>query len=92
MKGISRLGDINTTGGKILKFSPNVNASNKPVGLLTSLVTSHFPAPKDPRHIAAKVITGSPSVFCNGLPVLRVGSFCTCGHRIIQGSLSVFVP
>lgn len=92
MRGISRFSDINTMGGRILKASLNVLASNKPVGLLMSPVTPHPPAPKSSRHIAAKVVTGSPTVLCNGMPVLRMGSTCTCGHQIITGSPTVLVP
>jgi uncharacterized Zn-binding protein involved in type VI secretion len=89
---LSRMGDINTTGGKILSGARTVFANGKPVGKLMSLVTPHPPAPKVATHIAAKVVTGSPTVFCEGQPVLRTGSRCSCGHSIVQGSLTINVP
>lgn len=92
MGNLSRQGDINTTGGRILSGSSTVFANGRPVGLLMSLVTPHVPGPKDKKHIAARVVTGSPTVFCEGKPVLRTGSSCSCGHKIVQGSLNVLVP
>lgn len=92
MLGISRLGDSTITGGKILQASPNVLANGRPVGLLFSPVTPHPPAPKIAIHGVGKVTVGSPTVFCNGVPVLRMSSALSCGCTVIQGSLTVRVP
>ena len=35
---------------------------------------------------------GSPTVFAESCPVLRIGSGNSCGHSIVQGSPDVFVP
>lgn len=88
---LSRVGDTTITGGRIITGAPTVLANGRPVGVLMSLVSPHAPAPKEKRHVCAKVITGSSNVFVEGKPVLRTGSFCTCGHTIIQGSLNIIV-
>ncbi len=91
MPGLSRIGDKNIAGGRILKGAKTVFANSKPVGLHPSPLTPHPPS-SDPRHKKAFTLTGSPTVFCEGQPVLRIGSKNTCGHVIIQGSLTIFVP
>jgi uncharacterized Zn-binding protein involved in type VI secretion len=46
------------------------------------------------KHAAAKTTEGSPTVFAEGVAVLRVGSGNDCGdgHSIVDGSPDVFVP
>lgn len=93
MPQASRLGDLTGGFGKIIGGSKNVFINGKPAGLMLSQVTPHMPYGKPhPPHKAAKVVTGSKSVICNGRPLIRVGSRCTCGHKVIQGSFNVFVP
>ena len=93
MPQLSRQGDANTTGGKIVRGAGTVYANGIPVGLHVSEITPHAPWGKPHRpHHAAKTTEGSPSVFCEGDPVLRVGSGNTCGHKIVEGSDNVFCP
>ena len=92
MAKLSRKGDKNTTGGKIKKGAGTVFAEGKPVGLHVSEITPHKPKPKEKPHKAAKTTEGSPTVFCEGKPVLRVGSGNDCGHKIVDGCATVFVP
>lgn len=94
MPQLSRQGDQNTTGGKIVRGAKTVFANGIAVGLHVSLITPHAPFGRKPHppHKAAKTTDGSPTVFCEGDPVLRVGSGNTCGHKIIQGSNNVFCP
>lgn len=94
MPNLSRKGDANTTGGTIMRGAKTVFANGIPVGLHTSQITPHSPWGKKPHppHKAAKTTEGSPSVFCEGDPVLRVGSGNTCGHKITEGSENVFCP
>jgi len=93
MANLSRQGDQNTTGGKIVRGAGTVYANGIPVGLHVSTITPHSPFGKPhPPHNAARTTEGSPTVFAEGDPVLRVGSGNTCGHSIIQGSPDVFVP
>jgi uncharacterized Zn-binding protein involved in type VI secretion len=83
MAALSRLGDTNQAGGKIMR------GSSKPVGLHVSPISPH---PKGKPHKTSKTTEGSPTVFVDGVPVLRIGSGNTCGHSIVQGSSDVNVP
>jgi uncharacterized Zn-binding protein involved in type VI secretion len=89
MAQLSRKGDQNTTGGKIIKGAGTVFANGIQVGLHVSDITPH---PNGSKHKKAKTTEGSPTVFAENEPVLRVGSGNTCGHKITQGSPDVFVP
>ena len=89
MPKLSRKGDENAAGGKIVRGAGTVFANGIPVGLHVSDITPH---PKDDKHKKAKTTEGSPTVFAEGVPVLRVGSGNNCGHSITQGSDNVFVP
>jgi uncharacterized Zn-binding protein involved in type VI secretion len=91
MPQLSRKGDKNTTGGKIIRGASTVFCNNIAVGLHQSDITPHDPKPNKPPHKNAKTTEGSPTVFAEGVPVLRVGSGNTCGHKIVQGSDNVYV-
>lgn len=88
MAQLSRKGDENAAGGKIVRGAGTVFANGIAVGLHVSDITPHG----DGKHKAAKTTEGSPTVFAEGEPVLRVGSGNDCGHSISQGSPNVFVP
>ena len=93
MSALSRVGDQNQVGGAIVRGAGSVYANGIRVGLHVSTITSHAPWGKPhPPHEAATTTEGSPTVFCEGVPVLRVGSGNSCGHSINQGSPDVFVP
>ena len=94
MPQLSRQGDANTTGGKIMRGAGTVYANGIAVGLHTSQITPHAPYGRKPHppHNAATTTDGSPTVFCEGEPVLRVGSGNTCGHSIVEGSPDVYCP
>lgn len=87
---LSRIGDANLVGGRILRGAATVFANFRPVGLHLSPITPH--APFVGPHKISVTTSGSLSVFAEFSPVLRVGSGTTCGHPIIQGSFNVFVP
>jgi uncharacterized Zn-binding protein involved in type VI secretion len=89
MAQLSRKGDQNQAGGKIVRSAKTVFANNIEVGLDVSDITSH---PSGSKHKKSKTTGGSPSVFAENDAVLRVGSGTTCGHKITQGSPDVFVP
>lgn len=89
MPNLSRVGDTNQVGGKIVRGANTVFANGIKVGLHQSPITPH---PSGSKHKAAKTTQGSPTVFCEGVPVLRVGSGNSCGHSIAKGSPDVFVP
>lgn len=93
MANLSRMGDTNEPGGQIMRGAETVFANGIKVGLHISQLTPHAPWGKPhPPHDAARTTDGSPTVFAEGSPVLRVGSGNTCGHRIVQGSPDVFCP
>lgn len=93
MPGISRVGDQNQAGGAIQRGASSVFVNGKPVGLHTSTISPHAPWGRPhPPHQSAITTDGSSTVFCEGVPVLKVGSGNSCGHRISQGSSDVFVP
>jgi len=94
MPQLSRKGDANTTGGTIMHGAGTVFANGIPVGLHSSQITPHAPYGRRPHppHKAASTTEGSPTVFCEGVPVLRVGSGNTCGHTIVEGSPDVYCP
>jgi uncharacterized Zn-binding protein involved in type VI secretion len=88
MAQLSRKGDQNDAGGQIVRGAGTVFANGIAVGLHVSDITPHGKN----KHKAAKTTEGSPTVFAEGVPVLRVGSGNTCGHKISQGSPNVYVP
>lgn len=90
MPQLSRMGDENDVGGKIVRGAKTTFANGIAVGLHVSDITPHSNH-KGP-HRSAKTTQGSPTVFCEGVPVLRVTSGNNCGHRIIQGSPNVYCP
>ena len=97
MPGLSRKGDKNQTGGAIMRGAGTVFCNGIAVGLHTSQMTPHAPWPQrknnpHPPHAAATTTQGSPTVFAEGTPVLRIGSGNSCGHSIVDGSGDVFVP
>lgn len=93
MSALSRKGDKNQEGGAIIRGAGTVMANGISVGLHVSQMTSHSPwGDPHPPHEAASTTSGSPTVFAEGVPVLRVGSGNSCGHSIIQGSPNIEVP
>ena len=94
MAKLSRVGDKNQEGGAIVRGAGTVFANGIQVGLHVSTITPHAPWSRrsHPPHKAATTTEGSPTVFAEGSPVLRVGSGNSCGHSIVDGSPDVFVP
>jgi len=76
-----------------MRGASTVFANGIKVGLHVSKITPHAPwGDPHPPHDAAVTTDGSPTVFAEGVPVLRVGSGNSCGHSIVQGSPDIFVP
>jgi uncharacterized Zn-binding protein involved in type VI secretion len=94
MAKLSRKGDTNNAGGAIIRGASTVFANGIAVGLHVSQITPHQPWGKKPHppHRAAMTTAGSPTVFAENSPVLRVGSGNTCGHSIAEGSPDIFCP
>ena len=93
MTALSRKGDTDQVGGAIMLGASTVFCNGIAVGLHPSQITSHAPFGRPhPPHQAAQTTEGSPTVFAEGAPVLRIGSGETCGHSVVVGSDNVFVP
>lgn len=88
MAKLSRKNDKNSGGGAIVRGAGTVFANGIPVGLHVSDITDHGKK----EHDHAKTTEGSPTVFAESCPVLRVGSGNTCGHSIVEGSPDVYCP
>jgi uncharacterized Zn-binding protein involved in type VI secretion len=88
MAKLSRKGDANDAGGKLVTTASSVVVNGIEVAVHLSDITSHGGGP----HAKSKTTEGSPTVFAEGKPVVRVGSGSTCGHKIVQGSPNVNVP
>jgi uncharacterized Zn-binding protein involved in type VI secretion len=88
---LSRLGDNNGIGGKLVRTAKSVIASGLPVALNPGPVTPH---PGGFHHKAAKTIVGPTdmSVIVEGFPVVKTGTKTTCGHPIITGTKTIIVP
>jgi len=89
MPKLARKNDLTGGNGKVVTVASTVFANSIAVGIHTSDITPH---PGGGQHNSSKTTSGSPSVFADGKPVLRVGSGSTCGHQIISGSPDIFVP
>ena len=89
MPQLSRMGDANKVGGKIIRGAGTVFANGIAVGLHVSPITPH---PKGGPHLRAKTTSASPSVYAEGSQVLRTTSGNSCGHTIVQGSPNIFCP
>jgi uncharacterized Zn-binding protein involved in type VI secretion len=93
MAALSRKGDKNSAGGQLIRGASNVVCNGRPVALHVSKVSPHAPwGKKHPPHAASVTTDGSGTVICEGLPVVRVGTNTSCGHKIVQGSGDVNVP
>lgn len=93
MAQLSRQGDANQMGGKIMRGASTVFANGIPVGLHVSQISNHGPYGKrTDQHRAASTTSASDTVIAEGSQVLKVGSGNTCGHSIVEGSSDVFVP
>lgn len=90
MPALSRKGDVNQTGGQIVRGAGTVFANGIPVGLHVSPITGHPPYVGP--HSGPQTTEGSPTVICEGSHVLRITSGNTCGHSIVQGSPNIYVP
>lgn len=93
MPKLSRVGDTDQPGGAIVRGAGTVFANGIKVGLHVSRITPHAPwGSPHPPHNSAVTTDGSPTVFAENCPVLRVGSGNSCGHSIVVGSPNVFCP
>lgn len=69
-------------GGKILDGCQSVIVNDMPAAKVGSNVADHGMN----EHNAAKMITGSPSVTVENIPICRMGDSASCGHLLISNS------
>ena len=86
---ISRVGDRNSAGGRLLRGSNTVFLDGRPVALHVSPLTSH--PPFKGRHVHSYTVSdGESTLFIDGCPVVHVGMQTSCGHPIVEGSGTTF--
>ena len=85
MRPIARIGDV--VGGQILSGRKSVRANDIPVACINDAIVPHgFGI-----HSAAVLVSGSPNVFAENIPVSRIGDSASCGHNVATGQQNVFV-
>lgn len=93
---VHRLGDCNNAGGCITVIpQSSVFVNGILVCIEGSLGTDHTPCGQDggEQHCAGAWITiaTGPSVFAEGMAVIKMGDPDTCGHIRAGGSIDVFI-
>lgn len=81
MPGIARVGD-DVGGGTILNGNTSVLCNGLPVATAGSQISAH-PCCGNPgcdSHCAARLVSGSSSVFVGGVSMARAGDPASCGH------------
>lgn len=86
---LSRVGDHNGIGGKLIRGAKTVIAAGRPAALNPSPITPH---PAGPAHKIAKTIPTPSTVIIEGSPIVKSGTMTTCKHSIITGSVTIIVP
>lgn len=94
MPGAVRKGDKDSGHGL---FPPRANDEGSPNvfinGIASHRVGDHWVEHKNPDDEShdATAGSGSPTVFVNGKPKARIGDSVSCGSKMAEGSLNVFV-
>ncbi|CAK9886284.1 MAG: hypothetical protein XXXJIFNMEKO3_02712 [Candidatus Erwinia impunctatus] len=79
MKGIVRVGDKTTGGGKVVSGSPTMIFQGISVARLNDPVICPILG-----HAPSRIIEGHPTIRDNGLPVAFHGYKCSCGCTLIS--------
>lgn len=82
---VARLKDKNTGGSTARECSQNVFCNGLGVHLQGQKWGGHGRG----NHSRPTSIKGSPTVFVNGKPLMRVGDPLSCGHKVATGSPNV---
>lgn len=85
MPAVSRVGDADSGGGKVVSGVDSVIVNGKPISVNGKPVSGHGLPP----HAAPQTANGLATVIAGGIPVNRVGDADTCGHARAQGSPDV---
>jgi uncharacterized Zn-binding protein involved in type VI secretion len=85
MPAVCRIG-VDKAGGTILSSSNGtVLVNGIPASVMGSKVAGHGKG----SHSSPTMVTGSPNVFIQGVPVVRNGDSASCGHTAGPGSPNV---
>lgn len=86
-KGAARV-DIDVAGGVIIGIlAPTVFVNGTNISVIGDPVAGHGLPPHD----APVMVTGSSTVFANGIPVCRLGDVASCGDAVSPCSGNVFI-
>lgn len=93
MPAVTRLGDLCTGHGAFparpsTSASPNVYVNGIAAHRKNDSWATH--CDPSPSCHASNLADGSATVFCNGLPLGRVGDPVACGSTVAQGSSNVY--
>lgn len=99
MTNIARVGDLVETGGIILDGATTVSCNGQLLALIGSHISTHDCCGQGGNsttigtpctlHCSAVIITGIPTVTCEGRQVAHITSICSCSHKVIIGSGTV---
>ena len=88
MQPAARCGVDNAGGGLIIANTVRtVFVNGAPIALDFDSIAPHG----TDAHAASSIVSGSLTVFANGMGIARQGDPTTCGHPIATGSPNVFV-
>lgn len=84
MKGIIRLGDSTSHGGKVTSASSRFKVDGKPVALLGDACSCPIPYHGNPT-----IVEGDPDFILDGKPVVFEGHKTSCGATLIPTTTMV---
>jgi len=90
MPAVARVSIDNTIGTNLGAQNTTVYCNGSLVQVVGDRIAPHWLCPIIPLHCSAVHIAGSPTVFINGIPIVRVGDAANCGHTAQSGSPDVF--
>jgi uncharacterized Zn-binding protein involved in type VI secretion len=83
-KGVARLGDTGSHGGKIISGSDSIIVNDRPMARVGDIYAC-------PTHGNNPIISGVTTIFGEGMLVAHVGSLTACGAKITSGSSNTVV-
>lgn len=87
MKGVIRLGDLTSHGGKVVVASATSSVNGLAVARQGDACVCPIPG-----HSACVIIEGDPSVLIGGVPVAFHGHKTSCGASLISSALTSGTP
>ena len=87
MKGVIRLGDLTSHGGKVVVASATSSVNGLAVARKGDACVCPIPG-----HSTCVIIEGDPSVLIGGVPVAFHGHKTSCGASLISSALTSGTP